>query len=107
MHTADNGLQALAHLATTIFQQGPTGAPLSIMLMDLEMPEMDGLTCVACIRKMQADGTVCGHVPVIAVTANVRGEQIASARDSGMDDVCPSRFVSLCCWRGCRCCCCG
>lgn len=60
--------------------------------MDLEMPEMDGLTCVARIRKMENEGVVKRHVPIIAVTANVRGEQIASARDSGMDDVVSKPF---------------
>ncbi|KAF2790043.1 aerobic respiration control sensor protein arcB [Melanomma pulvis-pyrius CBS 109.77] len=89
--TADNGLLALAHLETTWFQK-PDGVPLSIILMDLEMPEMDGLTCVGCIRKMEAEGVIQRHVPVIAVTANVRGEQIAMARDSGMDDVVSKPF---------------
>ncbi|KAF2704014.1 aerobic respiration control sensor protein arcB [Pleomassaria siparia CBS 279.74] len=88
---ADNGLIALAHLKTTEFQR-PDGVPLSIILMDLEMPEMDGLTCVGCIRKMESEGTIKRHVPVIAVTANVRGEQIATARDSGMDDVVSKPF---------------
>lgn len=88
---ANNGLLALEHLATTVFQK-EDGIPLSIILMDLEMPEMDGLTCVGCIRKMEAEGTIQKHVPVIAVTANVRGEQIAMAKDSGMDDVVSKPF---------------
>lgn len=45
---------------------------------------MDGLTCVRTIRKMQNEGLIIGHVPIIAVTANARGEQIAAAKDSGM-----------------------
>jgi CheY-like chemotaxis protein len=88
---ADNGIIALKHLETSEFQR-PDGTPLSIILMDLEMPEMDGLTCVGCIRKMEAEGVIGRHVPVIAVTANVRGEQIAMARDSGMDDVVSKPF---------------
>jgi CheY-like chemotaxis protein len=88
---ADNGLIALKHLETTEFQK-PGGVPLSIILMDLEMPEMDGLTCVGRIRQMEAKGVIGRHVPVIAVTANVRGEQIAMARDSGMDDVVSKPF---------------
>lgn len=58
--------------------------PLSVMLLDLEMPIMDGLTCVKRIREMQKEGIVKGHVPVIAVTANARNEQIAEARGAGM-----------------------
>jgi CheY-like chemotaxis protein len=91
VYTADNGLLALDHLATTSFSS-PTGTKLSIILMDLEMPEMDGLTCVGRIREMEATGTLAGHVPVIAVTANVRAEQINVALECGMDDVLKKPF---------------
>ncbi|KAF2690986.1 aerobic respiration control sensor protein arcB [Lentithecium fluviatile CBS 122367] len=91
IYTADNGLLALDHLATTCFQT-PTGTKLSVILMDLEMPEMDGLTSVGRIREMEASGTLKGHVPVIAVTANVRDEQINTALQSGMDDVLKKPF---------------
>lgn len=91
--TADNGLFALDHLGTTSFHKSaPNGKPLSIILMDLEMPEMDGLTCCKRIREMERSGELVKHVPVIAVTANVRGEQIATAKESGMDDVVSKPF---------------
>jgi CheY-like chemotaxis protein len=60
--------------------------------MDLEMPEMDGLTCCKRIREMEKSGELTKHVPIIAVTANVRGEQIATAKASGMDDVVSKPF---------------
>jgi CheY-like chemotaxis protein len=86
--TADNGLFALDHLAKTTFHASNTnGVPLTIVLMDLEMPEMDGLTCCRRIREMEASGELTRHVPIIAVTANVRDEQIATAKESGMDDM--------------------
>ncbi|KAF2126869.1 aerobic respiration control sensor protein arcB [Dothidotthia symphoricarpi CBS 119687] len=89
--TADNGIFALEHLQKTEFYtQG--GMPLSVILMDLEMPEMDGLTCCKRIREMEAEGTLNSHVPIIAVTANVRVEQIATAKESGMDDVVSKPF---------------
>lgn len=84
--TADNGLLALEVLSTTKFQT-PDGQELSIILMDLEMPEMDGLTAVRRIRDMESQGVLTSHVPVIAVTANVRDEQTKTALESGMDDV--------------------
>ncbi|KAK8054481.1 hypothetical protein PG994_009548 [Apiospora phragmitis] len=89
---ANDGLEALAFLEQTTYRRGPGGRKLSVVLMDLEMPNMDGLTCVREIRKMQNDGKVRGHVPVIAVTANVRDEQITSAKRSGMDDVVSKPF---------------
>lgn len=91
VYTADNGLLALEVLATTSFQD-PAGRPLSIILMDLEMPEMDGLTAVGRIRQMEIEGVVTGHVPVIAVTANVRDEQTRAAIEGGMDDVVAKPF---------------
>lgn len=90
-YTADNGLLALQVLATTIFQN-PDGKPLSIVLMDLEMPEMDGITAIGRIREMEGSGVLKGHVPVIAVTANVRDEQTKAAIDAGMDDVVSKPF---------------
>jgi CheY-like chemotaxis protein len=84
--TADNGTYALRHLEKTKFHN-PNGVPLSIILMDCEMPEMDGLTCCRKIREMERSGVVKGHVPIIAVTANIRGGQLDDARESGMDDV--------------------
>jgi len=66
--------------------------PLSVLLMDLEMPVMDGLTCVSRIREMQRDGELRAHVPVIAVTANARSEQIAVAMQTGMDLVLTKTF---------------
>ncbi|KAK7193706.1 hypothetical protein DPSP01_000261 [Paraphaeosphaeria sporulosa] len=91
VYTADNGLLALQVLATTSFHD-PAGRPLSLILMDLEMPEMDGLTAVGHIRDMEVKGVVTGHVPVIAVTANVRDEQTRAAIEGGMDDVVAKPF---------------
>ncbi|KAF1931150.1 putative histidine kinase HHK11p [Didymella exigua CBS 183.55] len=60
---------------------------LSLILMDWEMPIMNGLTAVAKIRELEHDGLLVGRVPVIGVTANVRQQQIETAIQAGMDDV--------------------
>jgi CheY-like chemotaxis protein len=57
---------------------------LSLILMDLEMPIMDGLTCCRRIRDLQREGRIREHVPIIAVTANARTEQMEDAIDAGM-----------------------
>lgn len=59
---------------------------------------MDGLTCVRRIRELQQEGVIYGHIPVIAVTANVRSEQVEVALKAGMDDVIskPFRIPELC-----------
>lgn len=62
----------------------PPVMALDVILMDWEMPVMDGLSAVKEIRRMQKEGMLKGHVPVIAVTANVRNEQITQAMEAGM-----------------------
>jgi signal transduction histidine kinase/CheY-like chemotaxis protein len=66
--------------------------PINIILMDLEMPEMGGLECVTHIRRLEAEGTIKRHIPVVAVTANVRPEQMMDARKVGMDDIVSKPF---------------
>ncbi|CAO2650051.1 Nn.00g013430.m01.CDS01 [Neocucurbitaria sp. VM-36] len=65
---------------------------LSLILMDWEMPIMNGLTAVAKIRELEKDGVMTGRVPVIGVTANVRPQQIQTAITAGMDDVVSKPF---------------
>jgi CheY-like chemotaxis protein len=57
---------------------------VDIVLMDLEMPVMDGLSCVRWLRECQRDGRIVGHVPVVAVTANARKDQILTYLEAGM-----------------------
>ncbi|KAF2499350.1 hypothetical protein BU16DRAFT_454376 [Lophium mytilinum] len=100
VHVANHGVEALDFLARTTYtrsssdqaSQDSPPLPLDIILMDLEMPYMDGLTCVSRIRELQRDGTINSHIPVIAITANARKEQIANALDHGMDDVVTKPF---------------
>ena len=96
---ANHGGEALDYLRTTNYCiSDGTGKPLALILMDWEMPVMDGLTCVRRIRELQKEGVVRAHVPVISVTANVRSEQVEVALKAGMDDVIskPFRIPELC-----------
>jgi CheY-like chemotaxis protein len=67
-------------------------AELSLILMDWEMPVMNGLTAVARIRELERMGRLAWHIPVIGVTANVRPQQIEKAMEAGMDDVVSKPF---------------
>lgn len=91
IHGADHGVQALDFLSTTTFCPSSTSSggktPLSIVLLDVEMPVMGGLACARRIREMQESGQVKGHVPVIGITANARTDQIADCLAAGMDEV--------------------
>lgn len=99
VHVANHGADALNFLKTTTFARGcgPNAVPLSLILMDQEMPVMDGLTCIRHIREWQNSGELTRPVPVIAVTANARPEQIQKAKQAGMDDVVtkPVRIAEL------------
>lgn len=94
VHVADDGLVALNFLATTtFFSSSPSAVPLSIILMDVEMPVMDGLAAVRRIRQLESRGDITTHVPVIAITANARPEQVAVALEAGMDEVVTKPFL--------------
>jgi PAS domain S-box-containing protein len=54
------------------------------ILMDMQMPVMDGLTATRRIREL-ADREAAA-TPIIAMTANVLPEQVARCREAGMDD---------------------
>ena len=93
--TAEHGLEALRALAA--------GGPFDAVFMDVQMPEMDGLTVTRVIRAMErgaeppalldpglaeqlAVRLAGGHVPVIAMTAHAMGGDEARCLAAGMDD---------------------
>lgn len=102
VHTANHGLEALDFLSTTTFCMGDV--PLSIILLDVEMPIMDGLTCARKIRELEQLREITRHVPICGITANARTSQIDSCIEAGMDEVVVSHlffrtslwFASLC-----------
>ncbi|SLM36137.1 hsp90-like protein [Lasallia pustulata] len=86
VHVANHGGECIDFLQQSRFwfDHETDGSDLSVILMDLEMPVMDGLTCARKIRELQREGKIVRHVPIIAVTANARSEQIETALQSGM-----------------------
>lgn len=73
---ANNGLEALAMLATH---------PFDLVLMDVQMPEMDGLTAANEIRRRQETGTL-PRFPVVAMTAHAMIGDRERCLDAGMVD---------------------
>ncbi|KAK3062045.1 hypothetical protein LTS18_004944 [Coniosporium uncinatum] len=93
---ANHGGEALDWLRETNFwherAKARDGRELHVVLMDQEMPVMDGLACTRRIREWERSGELKGHVPIVAVTANARSEQIAALLAAGMDDVVSKPF---------------
>ncbi|MDR2488909.1 MAG: response regulator [Desulfovibrio sp.] len=70
---AGTGLEALAALERKEYD---------LVLMDIQMPEMDGLTATRRIRANPA----YGELPVIAMTAHALAEDRALSREAGMNE---------------------
>jgi len=99
---ANDGLEALQLLANGTFD---------MILMDMQMPEMDGLTTTEIIRNCERNKTgnkeipvdleeklirslQDKHLPVIAMTANVLERDRQKCMDAGMDDFLSKPFIS-------------
>jgi two-component system, sensor histidine kinase and response regulator len=75
---ANNGREALEALFTD-----ESNAPFDVVLMDVQMPEMDGLEAAALIRdREKATGR---HIPVIAMTAHAMKGDEDRCLSAGMD----------------------
>lgn len=73
--TAENGREALEVLERE---------SVDLVLMDVQMPEMDGLEATAAIRKKEsAEG---GHVPIIALTAHAMKGDREKCLEAGADE---------------------
>jgi len=72
---AGNGVECLRRLAAGRY---------ALVLMDMEMPEMDGLSAT---RQIRADEAAAGswRLPIIAMTANAMHEDQQRCIDAGMD----------------------
>jgi len=74
IETAEDGVAAIE-----AFRQGS----YDLVLMDVQMPVMDGLTATRRIRASASPAAAA--TPIIAMTANVLPEQIAKCVEAGMD----------------------
>jgi CheY-like chemotaxis protein/HPt (histidine-containing phosphotransfer) domain-containing protein len=74
--TANHGAEALERLADARFDA---------VLMDCQMPVMDGYTATRRIREAEHQAAQGGRLPIIALTANVMSEDREQCIAAGMD----------------------
>ncbi len=72
--TVENGRDAIRALAHNVYD---------LVLMDMQMPEMDGLETTRRLREMEAPAC---NTPVIAMTANAQKSDRAACLAAGMND---------------------
>ncbi|MGH1374576.1 MAG: response regulator [Cellvibrionaceae bacterium] len=74
---ASNGLEAVK-----MFKKGTA----SVVLMDCQMPEMDGFEATRQIRKLEEEAGGDSHIPIIAMTAHTDDGDQSLCFACGMDD---------------------
>jgi signal transduction histidine kinase/DNA-binding NarL/FixJ family response regulator len=76
---AGDGAEAITAVGSAV----AAGRAYDLVLMDVQMPRVDGLTAT---RRIRALAPPACDVPIVAMTANVLPAQIEELREAGMDD---------------------
>jgi PAS domain S-box-containing protein len=76
---AGDGAEAIEAVAAAV----AAGRPFDLVLMDVQMPGVDGLTAT---RRIRALPPPARDVPIVAMTANILPAQVVELREAGMDD---------------------
>ena len=78
LRVVNNGAAAVAE-----YLRAPSA--IQLILMDCEMPEMDGFEATRQIRRLERNRQLAA-VPIIALTAHILEEHRQHGLDAGMDD---------------------
>ncbi len=77
VHHVTSGLQLLSLLGSK--------KKFDLAVMDIEMPELDGLETTRRVRAMERKSGSALHLPILALTANARPENYLECMAAGMD----------------------
>jgi CheY-like chemotaxis protein len=70
-----NGKQVLERLANEDFD---------LILMDINMPEMDGIECTTAVRSLEDPKKA--QIPIVAITGNYKNYTLDDFKKAGLDD---------------------
>ena len=76
----ENGQEALDAYAASLEGEDR----FDLILMDMQMPVMDGLSATAAIRALEAE-KAAARIPIIMLTANALAEHVAAGKAAGAD----------------------
>lgn len=97
VHTANDGLEALdffdQHAQQLVNGTKEPRSTLDVILMDWNMPNLDGVSCTRRIRQAEREKIVKEPIAIIGITANARPEQLLEAQNAGMDSVVSKPFL--------------
>jgi CheY-like chemotaxis protein len=82
----DNGEDLVARVRDSM-EQIPGMPKFDIVLTDVQMPLLDGLSATARIRAIERDSESKNHLPIVAVTAHAMTDEINRMRLFGVDDI--------------------
>lgn len=78
IESAENGKQGLEMFA------GKEPGYYSLIIMDIQMPVMDGHAATRAIRSLPREDS--SHIPIVAMSANAFAEDISASREAGMNE---------------------
>lgn len=78
IHSAKNGKQVMELLEKESFD---------IILMDINMPVMDGMACARAIRAL--DDATKSAIPIVAITGNAQNYSMEEFNEAGINDYLP------------------
>jgi len=74
--SVENGLEAVRALQVS---------PFDVILMDLQMPVMDGYAAIRAIREAEAAAGGAAHTPIIVISANATAQDRDASAQAGAD----------------------
>ncbi|MFT5752236.1 MAG: signal transduction histidine kinase/ActR/RegA family two-component response regulator [Flavobacteriales bacterium] len=82
--TVENGFLAVEQFTTNTYD---------VILMDVQMPEMNGFEATKRIREIENKEARIVNIPIIAMTASLLKTEIDSCYDAGMDNYIPKPYT--------------